>query len=146
MTVLRSPPYSLQYAELVSAKLRARNAINWSEYSPSNAAGALVETEPKQTATPTPTSGTSTDHRRLHVQWSAITSAADTGGSPITTYILEWDAGLPSNGFVALVGSLASPYLGTSYLLDSGVTAGTTYQFRLKAVNQWGTGGPGGAV
>lgn len=47
MTVLRSAPYSLQYAELVSAKLRARNAIGWSGFSPANAAGALVETEPK---------------------------------------------------------------------------------------------------
>ena len=75
-----------------------------------------------------------------------MTSASDTGGSPITTYVLEWDAGVPSSGFVALVGSATSPYLGTTYLLDSGVVAGITYQFRLKAVNKWGTGGPGSSV
>jgi hypothetical protein len=102
-----------------------------------------VQTEPSTTATPTPTRGAATDHTRVEVLWTALTTPADTGGSPITSYNLQWDSGAGGTTFTDLVGQAASPYLETSYLLTAGVTSGTTYQFRLQAWNKWGAGGYG---
>lgn len=79
------------------------------------------------------------------MDWTALTTAADTGGSPITTYTLEWNQGAGTT-FVALVGAVGSPNLGTSYLYDTGVVSGTSYTFRLVAVNKWGAGGPSSTV
>ena len=42
-SVLREAPYSLEYTDLVVAKVRARNLIGWAnEYSDENTAGALI--------------------------------------------------------------------------------------------------------
>jgi hypothetical protein len=146
MTTLRAAPYSLGYGELVAAVLRARNAIGWSPWSPANGVGALVQTEPLASATPTPTRGARTDHTRVEVEWPEMTLASATGGSPITSYGLEWDGGDGSADFAALVGAPASPFLATSYLLSAGISAGTTYRFRLRAWNKWGAGDPSASV
>lgn len=67
MTTLRAAPYSLQYADLVVAVLRARNAIGWSQWSAENGVGALIQTEPFSVSTPAPTRGARTDHTRVEV-------------------------------------------------------------------------------
>jgi len=143
MSTLRAAPYSLQYSDLVVAVLRARNAIGWSPWSTANAVGALVQTEPFAASTPAPTRGVRTDHTRVEVEWTAMTLAGATGGSPVTSYNLEWNSGDGSDEFASLAGAPGSPYLATTYLLASGlVSAGTTYRFRLRAWNKWGVGGP----
>jgi hypothetical protein len=141
MATLRAAPYSLPYAALVAAELRARNAVGWSAWSTVNAVGAQIQTEPLATATPSPARGARTDDTRLEVEWAAMTSASATGGSPITAYSLEWDRGDGTGGFEALTGAAGSPYLATRYLRSAGVVAGTTYRFRLRAWNKWGAGG-----
>jgi antitoxin (DNA-binding transcriptional repressor) of toxin-antitoxin stability system len=146
MTVLRAAPYSLQYGALVVAKLRARNAVGWGPYSPENSVGALVQTEPVAAATPAPTRGSRTDHTKVEVTWAAMTLPADTGGSAITSYNLQWNQGDGSSNFVDLAGQPGSDYLSTSYLLVAGVVEGRTYRFRLRARNKWGTGGFGAEV
>ena len=88
MTALRAAPYSLGYANLVVAKLRARNDIGWSPLSSENGAGALVQTEPLSSAVPTPTEGSRTDHTRIEIEWTAMSTATDTGGSIISSYKL----------------------------------------------------------
>lgn len=88
LTSLRAAPYSLVYADLVVAKVRASNAIGWGPYSQPNSVGALVQTEPVTAATPTPARGSRTDDTRVEVVWTAITLAVETGGSPITSYNL----------------------------------------------------------
>jgi len=42
-SVLRQEPFSLEYSELVVAKIRSRNAIGWSlNFSAENEVGALI--------------------------------------------------------------------------------------------------------
>jgi len=129
------------YADTVVAKVRASNAVGWGSYSDPNSVGALVQTEPVTATTPTPTRGSRTDDTRVEVAWTAITLAAETGGSPITSYNLQWNTGDGSENFVDLVGQEYSEYTSSSYLLVAGVAAGTTYKFRLRAANKWGFGG-----
>jgi hypothetical protein len=46
-SVLRQPPYSLEYNEMVVAKVKARNSIGWAaSYSTPNTVGALVQVLP----------------------------------------------------------------------------------------------------
>jgi hypothetical protein len=88
-----------------------------------------------------PARGSRTDDTRVEITWTEITLAAETGGSAITSYNLQWNSGDGSEDFVDLVGQEYSEYTSTSYLLNSGVVAGTTYKFRLRAQNKWGFGG-----
>ena len=91
MVTLRAAPYSLEYGDLVVAVFRARNAIGWSAWSSVNGVGALVQTQPFTAFTPAPTRGARTDHTRVEVAWAAMTLPSETGGSPVTSYNLEWD-------------------------------------------------------
>ena len=75
-----------------------------------------------------------------------MTLPSETGGSPITSYNLQWNAGDGSDDFVSLVGEPSDPYFATSYLLAFGVVAGRTYRFRLRAWNKWGVGGPSASL
>jgi len=75
-----------------------------------------------------------------------MTTASDTGGSPITSYNLQWDSGYGNSTWVDVVGQEDSAYLSTSYLMTAGVASGATYQFRLRAWNKWGAGGFGPVV
>ena len=70
-----------------------------------------------------------------------MTTPTDTGGSPISSYRLEWNQGDGSTNFVTLAGSLA-----TEYLLSTSVTMGTTYSFRLVAQNKWGESQAGSSI
>lgn len=72
-----------------------------------------------------------------------MTTAIDTGGSPITSYNLQWDQGTAGETFVDVVGQADSPYLSTSYLVTAGITSGYLYQFKVQAFNKWGPGGFG---
>lgn len=50
----------------------------------------------------TPTSGSSTDDTQIEINWSALTTDAQKGGSTITSYILEWDAGTNGVTYTAI--------------------------------------------
>jgi hypothetical protein len=52
LNVLRAVPYSLDYPQVVSVKVRARNVNGWSDYSPVNEQGAIILTEPVQMLAP----------------------------------------------------------------------------------------------
>ncbi len=63
-----------------------------------------------------------------------MTSDADTGASPITDYVLEWDQGTSTWAALTSANNLA-----TSFTQTTGFTAGTTYTYRLSAANAHGT-------
>lgn len=71
--------------------------------------------------------------------WSALTSVADTGGATITSYQLDWATGPAPVTWSVLVGN-PTPDTSLSHLVTSGVTAGQSYQFRLRAQNEVGWG------
>lgn len=63
----------------------------------------------------------------------------ETGGSEITSYVIQWDAGDINNGFSALVGE-ASPSLAMDHTVYDNVISGGQYSFSYFAVNIHGAG------
>ena len=141
MTELRASPYNLVYGNLVVAKVQAYNSKGWSSLSPANAAGATIQTEPQ--AMSAPARGATTSETQIEVTWTAITSAPANGGSSVTSYNLQWDAGSGGATWSNVVG-YSPAYTGTSIVLTSSITAGATYQFQVRArnVDGWGAFSP----
>lgn len=138
MTHLRAA-YGLARGALVQAQVQAKGLNGWGLWSSLNAAGATVQTEPGPM---NPASeGSLTSEAQIEVVWAALTTAAETGGAVITSYNLEWHAGGPDPlaAWLDLAGEL-SDYPGTSYITTTGIVAGATASFRLRAKNIWGWG------
>ena len=106
-----------------SVRVRAVNAIGAGSYSTS-ASGAPATTPGTPTGL-TATGGSASG--RLALSWTA----PSTGGSAITSYTVEYT---PSGGSAQTVSTSA-----TSYNLD-GLTNGTSYSVRVRAVNAIGAG------
>jgi hypothetical protein len=94
LTVLRASPFSLQYNDLVVVKARARNVWGYGAFSENNTSGAHVQTEPNAPASPTLDIVIST-LTQIKVDWQSL-APMSTGGSSITSYNLQWDAGTNS--------------------------------------------------
>jgi hypothetical protein len=120
---------------LVQAKVAAHNARGWGAHSEINTAGALVAVAPAAPALPTSGAGTTTT--AVQVAWAALTTGAQTGGSAITSYNLDWDQG---TGTWAEVVGAASAYTAVTHTKTTGFTAGSTYKFRVRAQNAHGWG------
>ncbi len=120
--------------QLIRVRVRAHNSRGWGSYSEINTSGATIETEPLVM------SGlghdlTAMTNTAVKLTWTAPTLGSATGGSsnPITSYNIYWDQG--SN---AAWSSLAST--SNLYYLKNSLTGGTTYKFRIVAVNKYGEG------
>lgn len=70
------------------------------------------------------------------LSWAELLFTSETGGSPITSYSLEWDQG--SSPFVSLIGDPANS-LALTYTI-TGLATGLPYRFRLRArnIHDWG--------
>ena len=55
-----------------------------------------------------PAEGAATSATQIEITWTALTSTDDIGGTPITSYQLDWDQNTTT--WVALVGEPSSPY------------------------------------
>mmetsp|Transcript_29136 Transcript_29136/g.28196 ORF Transcript_29136/g.28196 Transcript_29136/m.28196 type:complete len:163 (-) Transcript_29136:195-683(-) len=86
-----------------------------------------------------PTGGSSTSISQIAVEWTELTLTADTGNSAITSYQLQWDAGSLGVSWYEVVG-FSSDYTSTSYVINTGITAGDPYQFKIRAKNIYGEG------
>jgi len=130
--------YSYAVGDLVRFKARANNADGWGDESNPNTGGATIMTVP--VAMGPPIEDAATSHAQVALTWAELTTVSDTGGTPITSYSLEWDQG--SGNWAALKGD-PTPDTAASYVLP-GVTAGAPYDFRLRAANAigWGAYGP----
>ena len=86
-----------------------------------------------------PGRGDATSTAQIEITWTELVAEA-TGGSPITSYHLEWDDGV--NGFQSLQGGpdAADYSLDTSHIISSGIVSGAAYTFRLQARNIHGWG------
>jgi hypothetical protein len=98
--------------------------------------GALIQTVPHKPAT-LPQRGAFTSQTQINLLITKLTGL-ETGGSPLTSYVVYWDKGL---------GGALSPLIGdnvnqmqTEFLFINGVTSGTNYRFTYAARNIHGTG------
>ncbi|MCK9408260.1 MAG: fibronectin type III domain-containing protein [Bacteroidetes bacterium] len=95
------------------------------------AASATTAATPRTTpGAPTDVSGT-TGNAQVSLTWTA---PASTGGSPITDYVVEFNGG---SGFATFADGTSA----TAAATVTGLTNGTSYTFRVSAVNAAGTGG-----
>jgi titin len=121
---------------LIQVKVRAHNSDDWGDYSEINTAGSTIETTPSAMSTPSFDSTTTTINA-IDLTWSQL-SGTDKGGSSVTItgYVVYWDLG---NGSPFAVLNTVSGASTTNYL-KSGLTSGTTYSFKVLAVNKYGDG------
>ena len=75
----------------------------------------------------------------LHLDWTAMSTEAAKGGSAITSYNVQWDAGTAGVTWTHLQGH-GTASLATEVEITSGVTGGAAYQVRLRAQNVYGFG------
>lgn len=137
MTVFTSSPYSLAIDSPIVAIVEALNAKGYSAASVADATGAQAETEP--TAGPTAYRGADTTTTSLEVAWGEVSGSPDDGGSAVTAYLVYWDNGSgASSGTWALAATTDAST--TRAVSTTSITAGTTYQFAVKAQNVHGTG------
>jgi hypothetical protein len=150
MASLTGAPLSLAVGTLIEAKVRARNLRGWGPASAANSAGVLAQAPPTGMAAPS-TDPAQTGEAAVYVAWAALTTSAETGGSPATSYHLQWDAGTPGGAWADLQGAqtASSPAsLATSALLTSAIAPGGVYTFRVRAsnVHGWGAWSSGTAI
>jgi hypothetical protein len=101
MSALRTSPFNLVYGDLIQVRAQAYNMYGWGDVS--NPAGSLtVATEPTQMSQPIrdPTTTISL----LKLSWTALSSAAETGGAIITSYDVQWDGGTSGANWYHLQG------------------------------------------
>jgi hypothetical protein len=125
-----SSPYtlpSLTNGTSYSIRVAANNAVGRGSYT--TAITRTPATVPASVVNVTVTSGTASG--RLALSWTAPSS---NGGSAVTSYTIEYT---PSGGSAVTVNTGSAA---TSYNLD-GLTNGTLYGVRVRAVNSVGSGG-----
>lgn len=127
--MLRADPYLLELNEIVKAQVRSYNYNGWSSYSDINSIGGQIQTEPAQVTQPE--RGDQTSYNQVHIIWTGLVGD-ETGGSPITSYYLQWDSGTAGVTWLDLSG-LTSPNLLTQFIVDTDINAGQEYRFRVKA-------------
>lgn len=92
----------------------------------------------------TATTAAATTTTAVTVNWSALSAVSTPrtdGGSAITNYRVEYSSDI--SGVIWTVASAAIASTATSYSVASGLVAGTSYQFRVSALNARGTGAAG---
>ena len=129
MSVLRASPFSLAFDALVTVRASAQNSYGWGLESAANAGGAQIRREPDAMAAPV---AVGVAEARIDLQWTGL-SAPENGNSDVLAYSLYWDNGSGTTGIAlldALVTSTSVP----------GLTGGTTYRFKVRALNLYGPG------
>mmetsp|Transcript_33982 Transcript_33982/g.25069 ORF Transcript_33982/g.25069 Transcript_33982/m.25069 type:complete len:432 (-) Transcript_33982:2733-4028(-) len=83
-----------------------------------------------------PVRGSGTSETEIKATWDLLTLDAETGGSAILSYNLQW-YNTGTSAWEDLIG-YPSDYLDTSYTITSGLSSGTSYLFRVRASNIYG--------
>lgn len=132
MSELFSAPFSLAYSVNIYAKVEALNAVGYSTPSAAGT-GVTVLTPPLDAPVLTRNAGTTTTS--IILDWAAI---ATSGGASVTGYELL----VLSGGSYSVV---ATAIAATTYT-HTGRTAGTTYTYKLRALNAYSIAGNMGAL
>jgi hypothetical protein len=141
MSVLTEPTtFGLVFEDMVEVRVAARNVNGLGEYSSPNTSGEYVRTAP--TFMNALLRDPLTNDHQLHVYWNALDPVTDftaTGGSAILSYGLEWDDASDEAEWYPISG-FSSDSTATSLVVQSGITEGSVYHFRLTARNIYGWG------
>lgn len=132
MAVLTSAPFNLAAGALIVARVEALNERGWSTASPDSAASLTAITAP--TAAPTLTRESSSSSSQVVVAWTAL-AVGSNGGSAVTEY--EVFKGDTNTQYGSAIAANTVPLKAPA---DTGVTAGTTYTFYIRAKNAYGAG------
>jgi hypothetical protein len=137
-SALRAAPHNLPQGALVVARLRASNAVGSSPYSDDGVLPGVsyadVRTVPHTPPSP-PARGPATSTGQIEVVVPALTGAL-TGGSPILSYEIEYDAASAGASWTELQG-YSSNSLSLS-VVKPGLPAATVFQVRYRARNAFG--------
>ena len=115
-------------------KVVATNAIGDGGYSATIRIIAASVPDP-----PTGLTKVSTSKTSVAFSW---TEPSNNGGSVVTDYQIEWDAGNPALADSAFTILSATSYTVSSFSVTSGLTTGTSYRFRVRTLNDAGLSEP----
>lgn len=131
MDTLTASPFSLDFNDLVEVRVRARNSIDYGDWSTTTTTGAYIRSIPDTMDAPTIVSFPDSS---INVTWTALTSP-DNGNSDILAYELVWDAGADVVPTVELSNVLSYYYV----VPTADITSGSTYRFAIRARNIYGS-------
>lgn len=129
--------FGLGQDDAILVKIIAINANGAGPESVTSSGTVTVQTVPTQLAVPI--RGDLTTENQIEVKWTPLSSLTDMGGSVVTSYWLEWDAGSSEANWYDLTG-LTQDYSNTSFIKTTGISPGSPYAFRVSAINAHGAG------
>lgn len=147
MSTLASSPFDLSRGDAIVAKARARNIVGWSAlYSEPNS-GVAVTAQQAPGTPPTTVTLVSQSESSITVSMPPL---FDLGGSPITSYNLQYDQGAAAGAssstpaeedFVSLIGEIPANNLAVTEVTLAGLNTNRIYSFRYRAANKHGWSG-----
>lgn len=103
METILEAPYSYTLNQVIAVRVSAFNMNGWGLASSANTAGAVAKTKPA--AMLAVLRGAETTEKEVQVTWVTQTLDAETGGSPVLSYNLQWDQGTGNElSWVDLIG------------------------------------------
>ena len=134
MSTLRSSPFNLVKDSNVIVKYSAINILGESDLSPESGTPYVkIATIPNNPSSAPVVLEYS--EQSITIEMPAMT-AANNGGSDITSYVLFWDNGLNGIDFTSLIGENSLNLIRT--FTATGLTSGHEYQFKYKVRNAHG--------
>ena len=124
-------PLTLAKGDLIVAKLRAYNKIGWGDYSDPNTVGQVTELKPD-----VPTQAPvllQQNESELETEMPEF-ALENTGGSPITSYNLQFDQGNAT--YVTIIGEAPDNLERT--FNKGGLTTDVVYKFKYRVKNKYG--------
>lgn len=137
---LTGSTFGLQFRDTIRIKVSAHNTYGWGVAS-AESSSLTLQRVPSQVVNVR--SGAGTSKSQVQVSWDALTFGEATGDASILSYNLQLQ--LSDGTWSSLVGE-SSDSLATSYTVTTGIVAGTSYTFRVRARNIQGWGAPSSTV
>jgi len=125
----------LSIGNLIVTQIQAYNIMGWSIMSAQNTVGVTVK-RPPQTAPFNLQRGANTAKLVIQLNWTGISADADTGGQPVD-YIVYHDKGTGGASWFVLTATTSNA---TTWTDSTSWTTGKSYQFKVAAFNDFGTG------
>ncbi|MCP3681809.1 MAG: fibronectin type III domain-containing protein, partial [bacterium] len=136
MSTFFKSPYNLVLGNDIVAEVKARNVLGWGSYSSASSTNASTKSLPQTPTTP-PIRNSSTSQTNIFVDITSLTST-QTGLSPILSYNLQWDQGVP--GYYTNYAGYDNDNTNLNFNISSGIISGKTYSFKYRAKNIYGWG------